>query len=195
MKQSMFGLLLLFSAVQWGFGQLTDQEIGHLRKQVKISNGQVIRIDQGASFPSGDTLKIFLLVKRSGSEAKSFVKWIEAWNREEGKRYGRLEMVDDPQQADVVLTQFVSASLKPSDTGSVSVGNIPREGQLKSKVTIATRHESDALVLPVYSYLLKRERDVWTIVFSEVETALPDRQMINPELNLWTALKEMMKDR
>ncbi len=192
-------LLMFFSTVGGVFAQSDEKEVINLRKQIKIPDKDILRSNENAKLPAGDSLKIFLAIKRSGSEAKHFEKWVEEWNKEDGDKYGKLEIVKDILKADVVLTQFISTGrIKQVGETSVSVGNIPSPGQSippKTKVKVNNEVGYKSLSLPVYSYLISREDDVWTIIYQDVESSLPDEQLFNPELRLWRTFKEEMKAR
>jgi hypothetical protein len=176
--------------------QVNDAEIAKLKKQINIPAKDAIRYNTNAKLASGDSLKIFLAIKRPGSEAESFEKWIAEWNEKDGDKYGKLEIVKDISQANVILTQFVTTNVKRVEDKSVSVGNIPAVGQLKPKVRVKSETDYKTLKLPVYSYLIKREADVWTIIYGNVETSLPDEQFsVSPDLRLWQTFKEEMKSR
>ncbi|MDQ3749475.1 MAG: hypothetical protein M3367_10775, partial [Acidobacteriota bacterium] len=113
-------------------------------------------------------------------------------------KYGKLEVVKDISKADVVLTQFVSTRIKRVGEASVSVGNIPSPRQSisqKTKVKVNNEVGYKSLSPPVYSYLVSREDNVWTIIYQDVESSLPDEQLFNPELRLWRHFKEEMKAR
>lgn len=196
MKLPILALAILLSATSGVFAQLDDKEVSNLRKHLKISAKDVVRQDKNAKLADGNSLKIFLAIKRSGSEANYFEKWVEDWNREEAARYGTLEMVKDAAQADVVLSQFVSTQSKLVQDASIGIGNVPPPGQLKSKVRVTREVDIQQLKLPVYSYLIKREGDVWTIIYKDVETSIPGEQLsVSPESRLWRSFKEELKAR
>ena len=198
MKFVALALVVFFSTVGGVFAQTDKKEVINLRKQIKIPDKDILRSNENAKLPAGDSLKIFLAIKRSGSEAEHFEKWVDEWNKEDGDKYGKLEIVKDISKADIILTQFVSNRIKQVGEASVSVGNIPSPGQsISSKPKIKVNNEVGykPLPLPVYSYLITRENDVWTIIYQGVESSLPNEQLFNPELRLWRTFKEEMKAR
>ncbi|MDQ3063182.1 MAG: hypothetical protein M3R14_10045 [Acidobacteriota bacterium] len=198
MKFVAFALVIFFSTVGGVFAQSGEKEVINLRKQIKIPDKDILRSNENAKLPAGDSLKIFQAIKRSGSEAEHFEKWVEEWNKEDGDKYGKLEAVEDISKADVILTQFVSSSIKQVGEASVKVGNIPSPEQSisqKTKIKVKNEVGYKPLPLPVYSYLITREDDVWTTIYQDVESSLPNEQLLNPELRLWRAFKEEMKAR
>jgi hypothetical protein len=198
MKFVALALVVFFSTVGGVFAQTDKKEVINLRKQIKIPDKDILRSNENAKLPAGDSLKIFLAIKRSGSEAEHFEKWVDEWNKEDGDKYGKLEVVKDISKADVVLTQFVSTRIKQVGEASVSVGNIPSSEQSispKTKIKVNNEAGYKPLPLPVYSYLITREDDVWTIIYQDVESSLPGEQLFNPERRLWRMFKKEMKAR
>lgn len=197
MKLVILTLVVFLSTALSVSAQLKDYEIKNLRKQINISDKDIVRPNKNAGLSAAKPLKIFLAIKRAGSVAKYFEKWIKDWNEQEGDRYGKLERVTDISNADVVLTQFVTETIKNVGETSLGIGNIPPPGQLKSKVRVKSNTDyNKPLKLPVYSYLLKREDIFWTIIYGDVETSLPDEQLsVSPDLRLWQAFKEELKSR
>ena len=185
----------IFSAFQIGFAQLEDNEINSLRKHVKLSDKDVVRVNERQSLNFDTTLKVYLAIDRPGDEKKYFEKRIKEWNEKDGAQYGKLEQVSDISQADIILAQFVETRTKRVGETSVSVKNIPLPGQADAKnVRIGNGAGYVSLKLPVYSYLLKREGNIWTVLYGGVETSIYGDQLTNPEVDLWNAYTKRRKD-
>ena len=185
-----------------GISAQTNTDFETLRRQVNIPDNDIIRENKGAKLPEGDSLKIYLAIKREGSEAEYFEKWVKEWNKKEGGKRGKLEITQDISAADVVLTQFVTASGEYVKDVSVGVKTVPAYGDLNqngqsqdNKLKVYGKTDYKSLNLPVYSYLIKRENNLWTIIYRDVETSIPSDQFSNPELRLWGAFKQEMKAR
>jgi hypothetical protein len=196
MRLAGLALTIFFSTTYSVFAQMNDQEISNLRKHLNISVKDVVRQDKNAKLTDSNSLKVFLAIKRSGNEAKYFEKWVEDWNKKEASDYGKLEIVKDALQADVVLSQFISIQSKLVKDTSIGIGNVPPPGRLKSKVKVKSEVDFQQLKLPVYSYLIKHENDVWTIIYEDVETSVPGEQLsTGPESRLWRSFKTELKAR
>jgi hypothetical protein len=195
MKKILVISLLILSAFQAGFGQLDDDEIGNLRKHIKISDKDIVRINESAGLDSDNTLRVYLAIDRKGDERKSFEKWIKEWNKKDSGQYGKLEQTDDISQADVILVQFVTTRAKRVGETRVGVKNIPLSGQSQpKKMKVGAGTDYVSLQLPVYSYLLKREDNMWTVLYGSVETSINGEQMFNPETDLWKAYSKKRKE-
>lgn len=195
MKRIFAVLVFVFLAVQIGFGQLNNDEISDLRKQINLSDKDSVRINERGGLSSDAALKVYLAIDRRGDEKKYFEKWLKEWNEKDGAQYGRLEQVDDISQADVVLVQFVKTGIKNVGEVAVSVNTIPLPNQTnQGKVRVGNEAGYVSLKLPVYSYLLKRDDNIWTILYGRVETSITGEQLFNPEKDLWNAYKKKRKD-
>lgn len=196
MRFAVLALIALFLTASSVSAQMNDEEIFLLRKHLNISAKDIVRQDKNAKLNDNNSLKVFLAIKRSGNEAKYFQKWVQDWNREEASKYGKLEIVEDITQADAVLSQFVATQSKLVKDTSLGIGNVLPPGRIKSKVKVTSEIDYKQLKLPVYSYLIKREDNLWTIIYENVETSLPDEQLsVSPESRLWRAFKKEMKSR
>lgn len=195
MKRIFAVSMFVFLAVQIGFGQLNDEEIRDLRRQIKLSDRDSVRINERGGLSDDSALKVYLAIDRRGDEKKYFEKWVREWNEKNGDRYGRLEQVNDISQADIVLAQFIKTGIKNVGEVGVSVRSIDLPGQAnQSKVRVKNDLGYASLKLPVYSYLLKRENDIWTILYASVETSITGEQLFNPEKDLWNAYSKKRKD-
>ena len=171
MKKIFAVATFLFLTAQLSFAQLNNNEINNLKKNVKISNSDVVRINEraGISSSASDPVKVFLAIKRNGDEKKYFENWIKTWNEKNGSQYGKIQQVDDIAQAEIVMVQFVSAKIKRVGEAGVKVGNVPSGGQItKQNVSVGSGTGFTPLKLPVYSYLVKRESGIWTVLYVSV---------------------------
>ena len=64
----------------------------------------VTRVDS-ATLPAGDPLKIYVSIPAPQIE-KRFLRWVKQWNAFDGRKYGRVEVVSDQAQADLLAVFF-----------------------------------------------------------------------------------------
>jgi len=175
--------------------QMSGDEIFLLKKHLNVSARDIFRQDKNAKLTDNDSLKVYLAIKRNGNEAKYFERWVQDWNKEDASKHGKIEIVEDAAQADAILAQFVVTQSKLVKDTAIGIGNVP-PGRLKSKVKVTSEIDYKQLKLPVYSYLIKREDNIWTIIYEDVETSLPGEQLsVSPESRLWRVFKKEMKSR
>lgn len=176
-------------------GQLTAREIAELRAKLRVPDADKVRTYPGADLPSGK-LRVFLAVTAPGDDRKYFRKRLDEWNRDHGARHGHVEEVDSVQDADVVLTQFMSTTSKVVETSNVRLGSPGATPPSSTSIGIGpVKRGVESIDLPVYSYLVVREGPLWTIVYSKVEPIETSRQHSNPTLSLWSAFDSKMRSR
>ena len=202
--QKLIGLLIILLTTSLGIVAQTDKtEISRLRQELNLPDTIPIIADSKSDFPVSKPVKIFLLIKHNKSFAKSFVKWVEDWNKKDANKFGKLEIVSKIDDADVVATQFRYGVKKYVETTRVrtSTGKIQRDddetftGQSigNSKVRVESGYEG--LNFPLYSYLLVRgDQNSWILNFWFVDDGI-DRLKTNPEARLQGQIESQMKKR
>jgi hypothetical protein len=74
-------------------------------------------------------------IKHNRSYEKDFLEWVDKWNEENSNKFGKMEVVDNIDEADVIATQFRTSVAKYVPTVKAK----PRlEGQARIK-TITNR--------------------------------------------------------
>ncbi|HSK74739.1 MAG TPA: hypothetical protein VK892_23775 [Pyrinomonadaceae bacterium] len=195
MKKIALASIVIFSSIVGVFANLEDKEILLLRKQINISDRELIRRNKDEKFPAGHSLKVFLAVKHNKGSKNDFEEWVAKWNTKDSGKYGKLEIVNTIEDADIVIAQFVTESSKYVGEESVTVGTVPRPGEIKPKLRVESERGYKPLHLPVRSYLLVRSDNMLTIVYSDVETSIIGEQQYNPDLRLWSSLEKKMRER
>lgn len=199
-KLSLFLLTLFIFSVNV-FAQ-NNKELDKLRKETSLPSDEIIRVNKDIKFPANKTLKVLLAINQSGYDARKFEEWIEKWNRKDGKKYGNVELVGEPDEADVIVAQFRTVRPEYVLESRVNVGNVSDDDQILSNDnrTLSNRRiksETDyrRLAIPTRSYLLVKVSGFWTVVFRDVETSLFEKQKINPYTRIRGAFKKRLKKR
>jgi hypothetical protein len=60
---------------------------------------------ESAKLPTGDPLKVYLSIPQPQIE-KRFLRWVKQWNEYDARKYGRVEVVSDREQADISAVFF-----------------------------------------------------------------------------------------
>lgn len=135
--------LLILALLLWGWApaQSIDAELVNLREFLKVPASTKI-VPSTAPLPSGASLKVFIATGSAKDLYQVFVRRINEWNKKNGQRFGRLEVVSDVSEAQVVLAWYSIRIEKmthpPDDTPSEERVCCPERG---------------------YSYLLVRNED------------------------------------
>lgn len=70
--------------------------------------------------PAGDPLKVHLAIAQPEIE-KRFLRWVKQWNEYDGRKYGRVEVISDREQADISAVFFWGTD-EMSDFVSLEMG-------------------------------------------------------------------------
>lgn len=63
---------------------------------------------KAGTLSGGEPLRVYVLAPGQADVSKFFREWVEEWNRTEGGRHGRVEVVGDAARADVILARFLT---------------------------------------------------------------------------------------
>jgi len=202
--KKLLGLLFILVTTSFGaFAQTDKAEIKQLRQELNLSKSTSIIINKDTDFPSQNTIKIFPAIKHNKSFAKDFVEWLEGWNKDNANKFGKLEIVDRIEDADIIVAQFRYGIRKyikevrvSASTGKISKDeddNFISQGIGNSKVRVESGYK--AIKFPLYSYLLVRgANDSWILDFSYVDDAF-DYKKTYPEARLQGKIEKKMRKR
>lgn len=206
MKKPFFIQAFLFVFALAINGQTTKADVDQLRKEINLPALASIYESDEADFPASKPIKIYPAIKHSKSEAKRFAKWVEKWNEENAARFGKIQIVDKLEDADIAAVQYqygagryvredsIGIATKPGRSGGVFDKDdkivLGRIGNSKVKAESAAVN----LRFPLYSYLLVREADSsWIIDYSRVDERISND--VPPELLLQSEIESRLKNR
>jgi hypothetical protein len=202
--KKLLGLLFILVTTSTGIlAQTNKAEIKQLRQELNFSNSIPIILNENTDFPSQKTIKIFQSIKHNKSFAKGFVDWVEDWNKDEANKFGKLQIVDRIEDADVIAAQFRYGIRKyvKEERVSVSTGKAGKDknddfiGQGIGNSNVRVESGYEAVKLPLYSYLLVRGADnSWILDFSYVDSA-SDYSKTFPEARLQGIIESKMRKR
>ena len=89
---------------------LGKDEFALLREQLKIAPSFPVVMAESNTLPAGNPLKVYLAVEDSES-TDSLVERVNKWNKENGVKYGSIEIVSDVSKADVLLASYPGTNL------------------------------------------------------------------------------------
>jgi hypothetical protein len=161
---------------------------------LSVPTSTVITPSSSTKLPAGNTLKVYLVIGKDAKADGRLARWIDKWNQDEGRRLGRLEVVSDLAQADVIMARHVvrgdvsaqrrsSIGIGPArnpDTDSISTRPVVTNGQYFHR--------------PLYSYLIVRTPDALAVVYRHVDRGHPDDRS-EPDGRLIDELKKKLKAR
>ena len=152
---------------------LGRDEHTQVREMLKIAPATPVLLEESSKLPQKDPLKLHLAIEPK-KLTEGLAKWAEWWNKEESAKHGRVEIVDDPAQADVSFVVFWGGE---DYAAPIPVFQAGFNGGEMNYITIAT----------VY---LARKDDAGLHVFMHRKTMLP---LKNPEVAAQSFGKEFEK--
>jgi hypothetical protein len=85
-----------------------EEESQYLRNLSYRVGAKSVAEAKSGTLPAAAPLKVFVLAPSQYDLCYRFEEWVEAWNRTEGEKHGRVEVVREPAQADVILARFLT---------------------------------------------------------------------------------------
>ena len=195
MKKTFVCLTVLAVFSTLASAQVSEKEAGLLREELKLADDEPILIDRGRNFPAQKPLRVFTAIKQSAKEAERFGKWLRKWDKKNSKKYGKIQIVDEIEKADVVVAQFRTVAPVYVKEVVTKVGNISSTGEIRDKVRIGTEYGYRRMDLPTHSYLLVKSNRAWVIVFRNIEPIFVEEQLVNPRARLRGAMSKRLKNR
>lgn len=83
-----------------------------LREMLKLAPEIPVSAVESGKLPAKDPLKLYLALQEP-EHVGAMVLWAAKWNNEQAAKHGRIELVDDPTQADVSLVGIWGSSDDP----------------------------------------------------------------------------------
>jgi hypothetical protein len=172
----------------------SNEELLRLRERLHLPASTVIVSASSTKLPAGDTLRVYLATGKDGETNKRIAKWIDKWNQHAGQRFGKLQVVLDLSQADIILARDVvrgDLAVQPRTTVGIWSKRNPETDRIATKPRIDTRpyiHRSR------YSYLLVRTPDALSVVYRLGDRGHPDDNA-DPDGSLIDELERKMKTR
>jgi hypothetical protein len=128
---------------------------------------------------------------------------VEEWNENKASQFGKLEIVDEIENADIIAAQFrygaqnyVKETRITASTGKISKNkNDDFIGQRIGNSKIKVENGYEVIKFPLYSYLLVRNADYsWILSFSYFDMAYNNDKTL-PEVRLRGVIEGRMKKR
>lgn len=176
MKKLVIAFLFVFISLSSAYAQ-DEAERAILRTLLGLQPKTPVTFANSGSLPDGEPLKLYL--DMSGDSAArdkkvkdNFAAWVDEWNKEEGTKFGMLEIVPDYAQAHVALIHFTDFRAEMEDNGanaSVTADANTATGQPDNSLLIS---DTIKMSMIVYSYLIVKESDSLKGLFRRKEPVI-----------------------
>jgi hypothetical protein len=191
MRKTTLALTVLFVAAAAATGQTSDAELTRLRERLDLPGATVIVTSKSSKFPAGSPLNIYVATGQERRAYERITKWIDKWNKGDGKQFGGLLLAPDAAHADVILARYTvreDASVLRRTTIDIGPGRDPTA----RPATRARAGTNLYTALPLYSYLITRTPNALLIVYRNVDRShIEDRG--DPDGRLLSELGRRLK--
>jgi hypothetical protein len=89
---------------------LGKDDFARLREQLNVQPSTSVTLAESKDLPAGNPLKIYMAVE-DPKVSESLIEWIGKWNKDNGAKYGTLEVVSNMAKADVYLARYRGSKL------------------------------------------------------------------------------------
>src|SRR3954463_9854942 len=95
-------LIVLLTVATTSAAQSIDDELSTLRELLNVSSSTSIT-PSTSSLPPNSPIRVFIAVGPNEKIQKEFTNEINKWNRNNGQKYGTVELVSQLSEADIIL--------------------------------------------------------------------------------------------
>jgi hypothetical protein len=162
MRSLAFVLLLALCAP--AAAQKNNQdESEFLKTLVGAAGASSVGEAKAAALPPRRQLRVFVLAPAQEEVGNGFRLWVQHWNRTEGPTYGRIQLVADASQADIILARFFTPfKRKGRKPNEAALENAQRHNYPSSQMPspdVALYKDAPAHTAKIYSYITARDED------------------------------------
>jgi hypothetical protein len=166
----------------------SDAELARLRQALGLTPEATLRLSSRAALPAAGALKIGLATGLDTRVRDNLTRWTEEWNRKEGAKQGRLTLVDDLGEAQVVLVRLLDEEKAKATTQTFTAAEPPTgTGTTRSRRSSFTVYQA-----PQHSYVLAAAPGGFEIVWRETGLA-PVDPTDGSGREVWDAFRKLLK--
>lgn len=153
-----------------------------------------VKLASSRALQCGDPVKLFLGFGLDMSVRDRFTGWIDEWNRKDGKKYGRIEVVAAIDDLEVVVARMVYRDQLSTRTESRVKTGAAWDWQKKEWVVRPMPTMSTYEVVPIYGYILNQTNGhLFLVSRYTVQGSVDDDK--NAGRKLWDELRDLLKAR
>jgi hypothetical protein len=166
----------------------TEAELARLRQALGLTPEATLRLSSRAELPQAGALRVGLATGLDTRVRDNLTRWTEEWNRKEGAKQGRLTLVDDLGEAQVVLVRLLEEDKAKATTQTFTAAEPPSgTGTSRSRRSSFTVYQA-----PVHSYVLTAVAGGFEIVWRQTGLA-PVDQTDGSGREVWDAFRKLRK--
>jgi len=153
-------ILLLATAAT---SQNTTEELARLREHLSLPDSTSIKVATSSALSTRRPLNVYIATGLDLGVRNNFTKWLDEWNKKDGRKYGTVEIVTDLTQADVILARYTLRE-KITDRTETYSNPVPAtvyDPATNSTVTrpVPRTYSMSYSLVPTYAYVIARKPD------------------------------------
>ncbi len=188
-------LFLLVLGTLPAIGMAQDiAEIERLKAHLGISADATITLAAIPALPSGNPLRVYINTGLDTRVRDKFIEGVTKWNAKDGKKYGRIALVGNPKDTQILLVRYIARDNVSEESGVGSQLRFESDGKgnVVSRNVPVTYTEKTA---PVYSYILATTSEGVEIVHRFLDIANLAYADRAGGLEILNTLQRMLKER
>jgi hypothetical protein len=142
-------------------GQNANEELARLREHLTVPDSTPIKLANSSALPSGQSLKVYIATGLDVGVRGNFIKWMDEWNKKDGKKYGMVELVSDMSQAEIILARYTLREkiTDRTETHSTPVPATVYDPATNSVITrpVPRTYSTSYSLVPVYAYVIAQK--------------------------------------
>jgi hypothetical protein len=163
-------------------------ELARLRKALDLPAGATLRLAPSASLPRADARAIALEAGLDTRVRDNVARWTDEWNHKDAARYGRLQVVPERKDAQLVLVHLMDEDKARSTTQTFTTGT-SRTGTGQPE-----RRSFQVYQAPVHAYVLRAVDGGYEVVWREAGYGSVERTNDSGR-ELWDAFRKLLKQK
>jgi hypothetical protein len=166
----------------------TSAELARLRQALGLPAEAKLRLAESAELPAAAARTIALEAGVDTRVRDNVARWTEEWNKKDGVRHGRLDIVPGRADADLVLVYLVDEDRARSTTQTFTTGT-SQTGTGRPE-----RRSFQVYQAPVRAYVLRAVESGYEIVWREAGYT-PVERTDGTGRELWDAFRKLLKQK
>jgi hypothetical protein len=187
--------LILCLSATFAAGQTPGEEMARLRQMLELPDSATISLAAAPELPAANPIKLYITTGLDLGVRWNFLKWVDEWNRKDGKKHGAVVLVSDAASADVTLARLVDREKARTGTGSGLLTGTVVDPSTLTVHTVPYVGSYSYTVVPVFAYVVSQPSpNAFHIVWRYAETR-PSEEDEDSGKQLWEDFKKLMKKR
>jgi hypothetical protein len=191
------GVTFLLLAVSAGSvqAQTPDEELALLRQFLNIPASTALVPSAVPRLPNTRPINVYVATGLDMGVRQNFFRWIEEWNRRDGKKHGQVTLVSEPALADVVLARYVDRDKAQTAINSRLGSGMVYDPATQKVHAAPYAQQYSYSAVPVFAYVLAQNSPShFEIVWRYAETTVPGEYKDSGKA-LWDDFTKLMKNR